>query len=478
MGCASCSVTKNGVPQGCGDKGHCSSGSCNKKNTFDWLSTMDLNDPLAYTLVEVSFKKGNRKAFYFNPEYTEAITGDLVVVESTNGYDVGRVCLSGDLVRLQMKKKNIDEESILYKVVRIANHRDIEKLDEARALEAKAMVQARKITRTLDVEMKIGDVEYQGDKRKATFYYTAEGRIDFRELVRVFAKEFRVKIEMKQIGARQESSIIGGIGTCGRELCCSTWKSNFETVNTTAARYQNLAINQTKLTGQCGRLKCCLNYELDAYIDALGDFPEKADVLKLEGGYANLIKTDIFKGLMYYSIQKENFKGPLVPISKERVKKILAMNKAGIKISDFDEIEDDSPKKIIAVEDIELEYADVTGQIELPDIKRRKKGRNQKRSGQRKPTDRRPSQNKGADKNPRSSTSKPAGKQEGSKPPTDRPKRFNKGNQRNKPKGDGGPNPNKGPRNRNEADRRTGGDKHNRSKNNPKDSDSNKPNNN
>ena len=249
MGCASCSVTKNGVPQGCGNKGHCSSGSCNKKNTFDWLSTLDIHDPMEYRMVEVSFKKGNHKKFFINPEHTEAITGDMVVVESSNGYDIGRVSLSGDLVRLQMKKKGKAEESIIYKVIRIANARDLEKLAEARALEKKAMIRARAIARTLGLEMKVGDVEYQGDKRKATFYYTAEGRVDFRELVRLYAKEFKVKIEMKQIGSRQESSIIGGIGTCGRELCCSTWKSNFETVTTTAARYQNLAINQTKLTG-------------------------------------------------------------------------------------------------------------------------------------------------------------------------------------------------------------------------------------
>ena len=388
MGCATCSVTKNGVPQGCGNKGHCSSGSCNKKNTYDWLSTLDLNDPMEYRIVEVSFKKGNRKGFYINPDYSNAITGDMVVVEAANGYDVGRLNLSGDLVRIQMKKKRKDEESIIHKIVRIANHRDLEKLNEARRIEQKTMVKARQIVRTMDIEMKIGDVEYQGDKRKATFYYTAEGRVDFRELVRVFAKEFRVKIEMKQIGSRQESAIIGGLGTCGRELCCSTWKSNFETVNTTAARYQNLAINQTKLTGQCGRLKCCLNYELDTYIDALGDFPENADVLKLEGGTANLIKTDIFKGLMYYSIQKDNIRGPLVAIPKERVKKILALNADGIRVEDINPVEADVPMEELDIdEDIELEFADVTGEIELPEIKRRRGKRRGKRrhSGKSKP---------------------------------------------------------------------------------------------
>ena len=382
MGCASCSTTKNGVPQGCGNKGHCSSGSCNKKNSFDWLSTLDLHDPMAFKIVEVSFKKGNHKGFYLNPTHTDVLTGDMVVVESSNGYDVGRVTLSGDLVRLQMKKKKKDESHVVHKIIRVANHRDLEKLSEARQLEKKAMIRARVLARTLDLDMKIGDVEYQGDKRKATFYYTAEGRVDFRELVRVFAKEFRVKIEMKQIGSRQESSIIGGIGTCGRELCCSTWKSNFETVTTTAARYQNLAINQTKLTGQCGRLKCCLNYELDTYMDALGDFPKNADKIRLDNGLATLIKTDIFKGIMYYAIQRDNIKGPLLPLSIAQVKKLLALNKDGVKIKDIDKLEEPSQPKEIDIDSIEHEFADVTGEIELPDVKRRNKKRNNKKRTQ------------------------------------------------------------------------------------------------
>jgi len=376
MGCTSCSVTKNGVPQGCGDKGHCTSGSCNKKNTFDWLATLDLHDPLEYKMVEVSFQKGTRKNFYLNPSHTQAITGDMVIVENSSGYDVGRISLSGDLVRLQMKKLNHDEEKVIHSVIRIANNRDLEKLSEARSLEKKTMIRSRQIARTLDLNMKVGAVEYQGDKRKATFYYTAEGRVDFRELVRMYAKEFRVKIEMKQIGSRQESSLIGGIGTCGRELCCSTWKSDFQSVNTTAARYQNLAINQTKLTGQCGRLKCCLNYELDAYIDALKDFPKKADTIKLDNGYANLVKTDIFKGIMYYSIQKEGMRGPLLALSKDRVKKLLELNKKGVAIKDINNFEAMTTKpQEISEENIELDFADVTGEIELPELKRRKKKR-------------------------------------------------------------------------------------------------------
>jgi len=207
MGCTNCSVSKDGTPSGCGNKGHCSSGSCNKKNTFDWLAMDDFVDPNAYPMVEVSFKKGARKDFFHLPDYVDAITGDMVVVEASNGHDLGRVTLSGDLVRLQMKKKNTPEKKVSLKVLRKANSRDLEKLQEARDTEHAALVRARVLSRTLGLDMKIGDVEYQGDKRKATFYYTAEGRVDFRELVRVFAKEYRVKIEMRQIGSRQESAI-------------------------------------------------------------------------------------------------------------------------------------------------------------------------------------------------------------------------------------------------------------------------------
>jgi len=450
MGCSTCSVSATGTPTGCGDKGHCSSGSCNKKNTFDWLTTLEINDPLAYNIVEVSFKKGNRKAFFINPSHTQALTGDLVVTQSTSGYDVGRIGLSGDLVRLQMKKKKTDEAAVIHKVIRIANFRDIEKLEEARSLEKNAMIRARAITKTLDLDMKIGDVEYQGDKRKATFYYTANGRVDFRELVRMYAKEFRVKIEMKQIGSRQESALIGGLGTCGRELCCSTWKSSFETVTTTAARYQNLAINQTKLTGQCGRLKCCLNYELDTYLDALGDFPKKADTLKIVGGIASLIKTDIFKGIMFYSVRKDNMRGPLVALDKEEVKRLQAMNKKGILIEDLAAVMYQAKvKEEIHEDDIEHEFADVTGEIVLPAEKRNKrrpKKKGDRRSGPRKDRgDRkgpRNSRNKG-DKKPQDKTGdgssksgdKPGEKGKDGKPRNKRPNRNNRNRNKNRNKG-------------------------------------------
>ncbi len=410
MGCSTCSVSEKGVPTGCGDKGHCSSGSCNKKNSFDWLSTLDIHDPLSYNVVEVSFKKGNRKGFFYNPDHSKAITGDLVVVESKAGYDIGRIGLSGDLVRLQMKKKKVTEEKVLYKVIRIANYRDLEKLKEARSMETKAMIRARAISRTLDLDMKVSDVEYQGDKKKATFYYTANGRVDFRELVRMYAKEFRVKIEMKQIGSRQESSLVGGIGTCGRELCCSTWKSTFETVNTSAARYQNLAINQTKLTGQCGRLKCCLNNELDTYISALGEFPKNADTIKLEGGYANLVKTDIFKGIMFYSVSKDNIRGPLLALDKERVKKLLELNKKGIQIKDISAVVYTQEKEEINEDNIELDFNDGTGEIELPNTK--KKRRSKSRNSRNKPRNKSGNQKKKSGQSNNKSQSSSKGKQQ------------------------------------------------------------------
>jgi len=395
MGCGSCSTTKNGVPQGCGDKGHCTSGSCNKRNTYDWFSDLDLYDPTPFQFVEVSFKKGSYKAFYQNDQPANFITGDLVIVEAQSGYDVGRISLSGELVRAQMKKKRTDESVVVEKIVRHANHRDVEKLNEARSLERKTMIKGRAIARTLDLDMKLGDVIYRADKRKATFYYTANGRIDFRELVRNYAKEFRVKVEMKQIGARQESALIGGIGACGRELCCSTWLSDFQSVSTAAARYQNISINQTKLSGQCGRLKCCLNYELDTYLDALENFPKKADYLHTESGKAQLIKIDIFKGLMFYAYVLERGRSPIVPISVKRVKDILALNANGEKPNDLlakNMYED-------LVEEVTFAADEMTDVIELPQVKRRrpKKSRrgkqgsnsgktsNKKKSGNRNP---------------------------------------------------------------------------------------------
>lgn len=376
MGCASCGGGDK--PGGCKSNGGCSSGGCNRLNTYDWLAKQEFYDPAAFELVEVSFKSGARKEFFKNPPQNRCVSGDMVAVESSNGYDIGQISLSGELVRLQMKKKRVTEGSVKFAVIRRANERDLERMKEARSAEKPAMVKARAIARSLGLEMKIGDVEFQGDRRKATFYYTADGRVDFRELIRHYARAFKVKIEMRQIGARQESARIGGIGSCGRELCCSTWLSDFKSVSTTAARYQNLAINQTKLSGQCGRLKCCLNYELDTYMDALEAFPVGVDTLQTQAGKAVLVKTDIFKKLMFFAYEKDGGKGRLYPLQLESVEEIKAQNTKGDRPISLETM------VIGETEEVEItSYGQVTGVVELPPEKRRKKKRNQARgSGQ------------------------------------------------------------------------------------------------
>ncbi|MCO6486095.1 MAG: hypothetical protein J5I41_10025 [Saprospiraceae bacterium] len=371
MACAACSCKTGGKPKGCNSQGGCASGGCNRLNTYDWLSQLDIPDPSSYDVVEISFKHGVRKGFYRRPHALGIVTGDMVVVESSVGHDVGRVSLSGELVRLQMKKKRVNDNQVVYNVLRPANERDLERLAEARNAEMPTLVRARAVAASLGLNMKIGEVEYQGDKRKATFYYTADGRVDFRELIRHFAGEFRVKIEMRQIGARQESGLIGGIGPCGRELCCSTWLTDFKSVNTAAARYQNLAINQAKLSGQCGRLKCCLNYELDTYLEALGDFPQDTERIKTAEGMAVLIKTDIFKGLMYFAYDRDHGRGKVYALDKDRVKEFVEMNKRG-------EFPVSLAAEQVVTAPVDDEHGfddDVTGIVELPPDKRRKKKR-------------------------------------------------------------------------------------------------------
>ena len=416
MGCATCGNSKDGVPSGCGSKGHCLTGGCNKMNTFDWLSNMDIYDPAPYNIVEVSFHKGSRKDF-FQIQLGRFDTGDMVVVDTGSGYDIGKISLSGELVRLQIRKKKIPKDRLFRKVIRGANQRDLEKLDEARRSEKEILVRSRAIVNTLDLRMKIGDIEFQGDKRKITFYYTADGRVDFRELVRHYAKEFRVKIEMRQIGSRQESARIGGIGSCGRELCCSTWLSDFRSVSTAAARYQNIAINQTKLSGQCGRLKCCLNYELDSYMEALATFPKRVDYIKTQKGEAHLIKTDIFKGIMYYAYTDPKLRGPMVRVPKDRVAEIKEMNKR----KEYpEELLEAAP---IAEIDAEITFADVTGVIELPAEKRRKKKRrkgNNSRSRGGKSRNNKPNNKQSKDKKSKDNQSKNAPSKNKSKnTPTD-----------------------------------------------------------
>ena len=343
-------------------------------NVFDWLSDIAVVDASDATrFIEVSFKNGSRKDFYRNMHKLIIDAHDVVVVESgTGGYDIGVVTMSGEMARLQMKRKRVAENSDDIKaVLRRANEFDLKKLEEARQKEKETMIRARAIARQMSLEMKIGDVEFQGDGRKATFYYTANDRVDFRELIKVFAKEFHVKIEMHQIGARQEAGRIGGIGSCGRELCCSTWLTDFKTVTTGAARYQQLAINQAKLSGQCGRLKCCLNYELDTYLDALKDFPSEVEKIETETGVAFLQKTDIFKRLMWFAYKDSTVFHPLTP---ERVHEISGMNKNGQKPSDLGAVQVETKK-----ENVSEEFSNVVGQVSLDSLERKSKKNKKKK---------------------------------------------------------------------------------------------------
>lgn len=378
MGCESCG-SGDGTPRGCQSNGTCGTDGCNKLNTFDWLTSYDIKDNDGFDLVEVSFKSGNHKYFYHKPQRVPAQTGDMVTVDAGIGYNVGRITLSGELVRLQMKKKKVSTDNKFYRVIRPANERDLESLRHARDLEKRTMVRARAIARSLGLDMKISDVEYQADMKKAIFYFIANGRVDFRELIKQYAREFHIKVEMRQIGSRQESALVGGIGSCGRELCCSTWLTNFSSVTTSAARYQNLALNQSKLTGQCGRLKCCLNYELDMYIESLKKYPTHARYLKSTHGKAELIKTDIFKKVMYYGYKEPSGRYNILTLDPVAVAEIYEANKR----NEFpDKFVEKQQLKGLAIEEEEHQFeSDLTGIIDLPDEKfqKSKSRRNNKR---------------------------------------------------------------------------------------------------
>ena len=333
MSCNGCSTDKTsdgGKPAGCGSSGSCATDSCNKLTVFDWLADMQLpQSEKPFDVVEVRFKN-SRKEFYKTPAGLTLQVGDAVAVEAASGHDIGVVSLAGELVRIQMKKKEIGYDSLeVKKIYRKARTADIDKWREAQALEVETMYKARTLAIAHGLAMKISDVEYQGDKSKAVFYYTADARVDFRELIKSMASQFNIRVEMRQIGARQEASRLGGIGSCGRELCCSTWLTDFRAVNTSAARYQQLSLNPLKLAGQCGKLKCCLNYELDSYLDAVKDFPQ-TDNLKLntKKGRAFHQKTDIFKRQMWFSY--EGSAQTFIPLTVDRVKQIVDWNKQGI----------------------------------------------------------------------------------------------------------------------------------------------------
>jgi cell fate regulator YaaT (PSP1 superfamily) len=374
MSCSSCGT---GKPNGCKSNGGCSTGGCNRLNVHDWLANLPFTDPNSdCRVVEISFNNGSRKDFYRNNTLQQFEKGDMVTVEGVSGFDVGMVNLTGELVRLQMKKKGAKEDNPEFKkIMRRANEMDLQKWRESKDREKAALVRTRAILIQLNLDMKLIEVEIQADGRKATFYYTAEDRVDFRELIKILAGDFKVKVEMKQIGIRQEAAKIGGIGSCGRELCCSTWLNDFKSVTTTIARYQNLSINQAKLSGQCGRLKCCLNYELDTYLDALQHFPTNAEILELSRGTASLIKKDIFKNLMWYVLPDSNKQYP-VPI--ERVKEIRAMNAKGVRPDELGAIEL-TPAK---AEEKEMAHVELVGQISLRTLERNSRKRRDKEQAQ------------------------------------------------------------------------------------------------
>jgi len=388
MSCTSCSSGRgnnnaNGIPAGCNSNGSCGTGgSCNKLNVFDWLGNMSLPDGQEpFDVVEIRFKN-SRKEFFKNVNNLTLNVGDVVAVEASPGHDIGVVSITGELVRLQMKKKSVNADNPeIKKIYRKAKQQDIDKWREAQALEVDTMYKARTLALRLGLQMKISDVEYQGDKSKAVFYYTADGRVDFRELIKVLAEEFKVRIEMRQIGARQEAARLGAIGSCGRELCCSTWLSDFRTVSTSAARYQQLSLNPLKLAGQCGKLKCCLNYELDSYLDALKEFPEIDNKrLATEKGYAFHQKTDIFKRIIWWSYTSEP--DVFIPLSIARTKEVLKMNADGHKPADLLE-----PKQYKELEVVKQpDFENVVGQDSLTRFDNRKKGQNKhKHNNNRKP---------------------------------------------------------------------------------------------
>ncbi len=369
MGCSGCDTGRGnhnqnstGVPAGCNNNGSCgTTGGCNKLNVFDWLGNMKMPDgEKTFDMVEVRFKN-SRKDFFKNVNNLTISVGDVIAVEATQGHDIGVVSLTGELVKLQMKKRNskADSEEVK-KIYRKAKQNDIDKWQEAQKLEVSSMFKARTIALRLGLQMKLSDVEYQGDKSKAIFYYTADERVDFRELIKLLAEEFKVRIEMRQIGARQEASRLGGIGACGRELCCSTWLTDFRTVSTSAARYQQLSLNPLKLAGQCGKLKCCLNYELDSYVDALKEFPTIDNkYLSTLKGEAFHQKTDIFKGVMWFSYKHEP--DVFIPMKASEVKLVLEKNAKGEKPDDLAQTIIAPKTKVV----VEHSFENVVGQDSL-----------------------------------------------------------------------------------------------------------------
>ncbi len=458
MGCSSCSTNKSGVPNGCKSNGNCATGSCSsgtKLAVFDWLSNMTLPTGEApFNIYEVRFKNG-RKHFYRNSEKLTVSMGDVVAVEGSSGHDVGVVSLAGELVKVQMRKRKIEADSDdVKKIYRKASQKDIDVWQSAREREKETQRRGREIISKLGLKMKLSDVEYQGDGTKATFYYTADDRVDFRQLIRDLASAFSIRVEMKQVGMRQEAARLGGVGSCGRELCCSTWLTDFRKVNTASARYQQLSLNPLKLAGQCGKLKCCLNFELDSYLDALKEFPKQDVVLKTEKGEAIFVKMDIFKQLLWYTYKEESYKW--YKLSLDQVQEIIELNEADELGSPLEEYESE------VLEEPKQDFENVVGQDSLTRFdtpkkprrnrRRSKKGGNNKqqasnKSRQGKPQkveNKKPQDKKGGNNNNQNQGRKPNqqnqkkgpqnnNKQQGNKPQNNNNKRR-RNNNNNKPK--------------------------------------------
>jgi cell fate regulator YaaT (PSP1 superfamily) len=444
MACTNCSTgSKDGQPRGCKNNGTCGTDSCNKLTVFDWLANMSLPGGEApFDCVEVRFKNG-RKEFYRNSEKITLSIGDIVATEASPGHDIGIVTLTGELVKVQMKKKNVKNNAEIAKIYRKASQKDIDIWSDSRDKEEPMKVVAREIAIRLALEMKISDIEFQGDGSKATFYYTANDRVDFRQLIKDFAREFSTRIEMKQVGFRQEASRLGGIGSCGRELCCSTWLTDFRSVNTSAARYQQLSLNPQKLAGQCGKLKCCLNYELDTYLDALKGLPDMDTKLYTEKGDAFCQKIDIFKGLMWfaYTINMAHWH----VLKAEQVKEIMDLNKLKQRVAS---LEDYAVEEVVP--EVEKTFQNAMGQdsltrFDVPKKKKRPNKDNKRRepvAGEKRPD--RPAGDRPSNK------IVPANKQERENRPertnTERPageKKPNDRNNNNRPKGERRPNENR-----------------------------------
>jgi len=455
MGCQSCG-NSNGVPRGCKSNGTCSSGGCNKLPVFNWLADIDLpNGQSTYDIVEIRFKN-SRKEFFRNANNLSLQVGDAVAVEANPGLDIGVVSVVGELARIQVRKKITNFKSHeAPKIIRKANKQDVEKWIAVRDKEDETMFKARSIASELGLEMKISDVEYQGDGAKAIFYYTADDRVDFRQLIRDLADSFSIKVEMKQIGARQEAARLGGIGSCGRELCCSTWLTDFRSVSTASARYQQLSLNPQKLAGQCGKLKCCLNFELDAYIEALKAFPKADTKLFTKKGKAFHVKTDVFRGLMWYIYDSDSEGGPgFVPLKTDRVHEIIALNKNGehpMDLKDF--MVDIAPEK-------EPDYTNVVGQDSLnrfEHVFKRKKKKRPKKAGQKTTNSQNNNQNKVKSTNNNNqgnqqNQNKPKKKQKANNRPKNQNQQSNQGNkpqQRQKNNPQGSTNSNQGQNNKN-----------------------------